>query len=191
MADDGLQYDVMVERALRGVLREALIYVAEHGLPGEHHFYITFRTDHPEVEIPDHLHERYPNEMTIVLQHQFWDLEVEEERFGVTLSFSDMPQELGIPFDSVIAFADPSVRFGLQFDSGLEEDEEGEEAEVSEGEAESGAVQDREARPEPVVREIRDEDRRRGEAAKPEAPVEAERPDGEAEIVTLDTFRKK
>jgi hypothetical protein len=127
MVDDGLKYDVMVERALRGVLREALDYAAEQGLPGEHHFYITFRTDHPEVEIPDHLHERFPSEMTIVLQHQFWSLEVGEESFGVTLSFSDVPEHLSVPFDSVIAFADPSVRFGLQFDSGAEEEQEGEE----------------------------------------------------------------
>ena len=187
MADDGLQYDVMVERALRGVLREALIYVAENGLPGEHHFYITFRTDHPEVEIPDHLHERYPNEMTIVLQHQFWNLEIEEERFQVSLSFSDEPQELSIPFESVIAFADPSVRFGLQFDSGLEEDEEDED--TAEVEAEPPVEQD--ASPEAVVREIRDEDRRRSEGDKIEDQGDAERPDGEAEIVTLDTFRKK
>ena len=130
MADDGLRYEVLVERALRGVLREALSYIAEHGLPGDHHFYITFRTDHPDVDISDVLHDRYPGEMTIVLQHQFWDLDVEENRFGVTLSFADLPQRLSIPFEAVIAFTDPSVRFGLQFDTGPGE-EDGAEARPS------------------------------------------------------------
>lgn len=119
--DDDLKYDVMVENALRGVVRQALAQVAEYGLPGEHHFYITFRSDHPGVAIPDHLSERYPREMTIVLQYQFWDLDVGEESFAVTLSFNNRSERLNIPFDSVIAFADPSVRFGLQFDAGEEE----------------------------------------------------------------------
>ena len=123
MADDGLRYEVLVERALRGVLREALSYIAEHSLPGDHHFYITFRTDHPEVDIPDVLHDRYPGEMTIVLQHQFWDLDVEENLFGVTLSFADVPHRLSIPFEAVVAFTDPSVHFGLQFDTGPGEEE--------------------------------------------------------------------
>ena len=122
-ADDDLQYDVMVESALRGVVRQALRQVAERGLPGEHHFYITFRTDHPGVRIAPRLKERYPQEMTIVLQHQFWDLAVGEEAFSVALSFDNRAEALEIPFAAVVAFADPSVRFGLQFEAGDEDSE--------------------------------------------------------------------
>jgi hypothetical protein len=117
MAEEGLRYDRMVETALRSVVREALSEVAREGLPGEHHFYVTFRTDAPEVSVPDFLRERYPREMTIVLQHQFWDLEIEAEGFSVTLSFSEQPTRLTIPFAAITAFADPSVRFGLQFEA--------------------------------------------------------------------------
>lgn len=123
---DDLHYDVMVETALRGVVRQALAQVAEHGLPGEHHFYVTFRSDHPDVVMPDSLRERYPREMTIVLQYQFWDLEVGEDAFAVTLTFNNVSERLHVPFEAVVAFADPSVRFGLQFDAG-DEDENSEE----------------------------------------------------------------
>ena len=117
MSKDGFRYERMVEEALRGVVREALSQVAEDGLPGEHHFYITFRTDHPGVEVPDHLRKRYPGEMTIVLEHQFWDLKTGDNGFEVTLSFSNVPSQLVVPFKAVTAFADPSVRFGLQFEA--------------------------------------------------------------------------
>ena len=106
----------MVEDALRSVVRRALIHIAKEGLPGNHHFYITFRTDHKNTDIPAALSERYPGEMTIVLQHQFWGLEIDDDKFCVTLSFSDVPHRLVVPFSAVTAFADPSVRFGLQFD---------------------------------------------------------------------------
>lgn len=183
MADNGLKYDAMVERALRGVLREALSYVAEHGLPGDHHLYITFRTEHPDVDMPAQLRERYPGEMTIVLQYQFWGLEVSDDSFAVTLSFSDVPERLEIPFQAVIAFADPSVRFGLQFDGGG-------------AEREAGGGQLAEIETLPV---------KKNEPKKPaakEAPPDAEAgsdktADGAPEgapahkVVTLDTFRKK
>jgi hypothetical protein len=107
----------MVEAALRGVVREVLARAASSGLPGAHHFYITFRTGLPGVDIPDDLRQQYPAEMTVVLEHQFWDLEVEEERFSVTLSFKNRPERLIVPFDAVTAFADPSVKFALQFQS--------------------------------------------------------------------------
>lgn len=122
MGEEGFRYDAMVESALRGVVRRALSYAAERGLPGDHHFYISFRTTHPGVDIPAALRARYPGEMTIVLQHQFWGLDVGEEAFGVTLSFSDVPERLTIPFAAISAFADPSVRFGLQFDAGQSQD---------------------------------------------------------------------
>jgi hypothetical protein len=112
---DLLGYDLMMERAVRGVVREALAVAASRGLPGAHHFYITFRTRGSGVTIPDHLLAKYPEEMTIVLEHQFWDLEVTEDSFAVTLSFNNKPARLTIPFAAVSTFADPSVQFGLQF----------------------------------------------------------------------------
>jgi hypothetical protein len=115
MTEDLLQYDKLVERALKNVVREALMHVSAHGLPGAHHLYLTFRTDHPGVTIPEELRAKYPVEMTIVLQYQFWDLFVGDEGFQVTLSFNDRRQKLIIPFAAVNAFADPSVNFALQF----------------------------------------------------------------------------
>ena len=130
MADNELRYDRMVEDALRSVVSRALSHAAERGLSGDHHFYITFLTNHPGVVIPDHLRSHYPNEMTIVLQHQFWGLEVGPEAFGVTLSFANEPERLTVPYTAVSAFADPSVRFGLQFDVGTGEFKPGEDDQV-------------------------------------------------------------
>lgn len=115
MARNILRYDQMVEAALRDVVRQVLARAATDGLPGNHHFYITFRTEFPGVKIPERLSARYPKEMTIVLQHQYWELEVGTEEFGVTLSFDDVPEPLRVPFAAITAFADPSVNFGLQF----------------------------------------------------------------------------
>lgn len=113
---DMLRYDRMVEGALRGVVRAAVEQVIEHGgLPGDHHFYITFLTDYPGVEIPDYLRERYPGEMTIVLQYQFLDLHVDDEILGVTLSFNNVHERLVVPLAAISIFADPSVNFALQF----------------------------------------------------------------------------
>lgn len=117
MPGDGFNYGLMVEEALRGVVRTALRQAAAHGLAGSHHFYISFRTHAPGVEIPEYLRGQYPDEMTIVLQHQFWDLAVDENVFAVTLSFSRVPQRMKIPLDAITAFSDPSVDFGLQFRS--------------------------------------------------------------------------
>ncbi len=122
MARDQMRYDQMVETALRGVVQHAIRQAASEGLPGEHHFYITFRTGHPGVDIADYLRDRYPSEMTIVLQHQFYGLEVFEDRFEVTLSFNGMPERLRIPFGAISIFADPSVNFALQFQAGDNED---------------------------------------------------------------------
>ena len=115
MAKPTLRYDKMVEKALRSVVRDALAVTAERGLPGAHHFYITFRTDHAGVDIPDFLRAQYPHEMTIVLEHQFWGLEVDDQRFSVTLSFHSQAQRLTVPLAAITAFADPSVKFGLEF----------------------------------------------------------------------------
>ena len=115
MARDSLQYDKMVENALRGVVRQALAAVVSQGLPGNHHFYLTFRTTHPGVEIGGRLLEQYPQEMTIVLQHQFWGLEVTDDFFVVNLTFSNIPERLKVPYGALVSFVDPSVKFGLQF----------------------------------------------------------------------------
>ncbi len=189
MAKEELRYDRMVEDALRSVVRRALTYVSEHGLPGNHHFYITFRTDQDGVEMPSTLRDRYPGEMTIVLQHQFWGLEIAETEFSVTLSFADVPHRLLVPFSSVTAFADPSVRFGLQFDvdsaaGGMAPREGGSAAQVLEG-AKSGLS-----------------DQSEGSEQQDSEPAETAEADGDTEgkdetapaaekVVTLDAFRKK
>lgn len=109
-----LSYDLWIDEALRGVIRRALTFVAENGLPGQHHFYITFATDAPGVELSAELTARYPNEMTVVLQHQFWDLTIEEDAFAVTLKFQGRTSRLRIPFAAISGFGDPSVNFGVQ-----------------------------------------------------------------------------
>lgn len=161
MSEESLRYDRMVEDALRGVVRDALVQTAQHGLFGEHHFYITFRTRFAGVRVPPHILARHPDEMTIVLQHQFWSLEVDDEHFEVTLSFSGVSERLYIPFAAVTGFADPSAKFGLQFQ--VEEDGDFEDEDLPE-EAPAG-----ETIPEP-------ED---------EAPAEG------AKVIALDAFRKK
>lgn len=119
-----LPYEFWAARALRGVAVDALEFAAREGLPGEHHFYISFRTDHPGTNIPGHLKSRYPNEMTIVLQHRFWDLVVDREaqRFSVGLSFSGVPSMLSVPFGALTAFQDPQANFGLRFEPDAMED---------------------------------------------------------------------
>ncbi|MGD9614396.1 MAG: SspB family protein [Alphaproteobacteria bacterium] len=115
MPQDLYQYETMIDRALRGVVREALERASREGLRGAHHFYINFATDLPGVSIPDSLRARFPQEMTIVLQHQFWDLDVGQDRFSVTLSFQKQLERLMVPFAAVRSFADPSVNFALEF----------------------------------------------------------------------------
>jgi len=115
MADDGIRYDLLTQDALRGVVHEVLTLVQRDGLPGEHHLYIAFDTCAEGVSISKRLKEQYPEEMTIVLQYQFWDLFVSDERFEVKLSFANVPERLVIPFSAVKAFYDPSAQFGLQF----------------------------------------------------------------------------
>jgi len=121
--EESFRYDKMVEKALRGVVKEALEEVIEDGLVEEHHFYITFFTEYQGVKVPEYLKERYPGEMTIVLQHQFYDLEVTDEMFTVMLSFNNIPERLVIPLAAITIFADPSVNFALQFQP-LSDDEE-------------------------------------------------------------------
>ncbi len=130
MTDDVLRYDKMVERALRGVVREALTFVATRKtLPGEHHFFVTFDTGYEGVQIPDYLRLQYPDEMTIVLQYQFYDLEVTAETLKVTLSFNNKLERLIVPLEAITTFADPAVSFALQFQTAQMEYEEGEDGE--------------------------------------------------------------
>lgn len=112
---DGFDYEEMVQEGLRGVVREALKATAVEGLPGAHHFYIAFKTDYPGVQLADYLRERHPEEMTIVIQHQYWELEIDDQGFYVTLSFSDSQEKIYVPFHALISFMDPYAKFGLQF----------------------------------------------------------------------------
>lgn len=116
MADDHIRYDILAQEALLGVVRKVLAEVNRTGLPGEHHFYIAFDTNAENVRISDRIHAEYPEEMTIVLQHQFWDLEVTDTGFGVGLSFQGIPEKLWVPYTAIRGFFDPSVQFGLQFE---------------------------------------------------------------------------
>ena len=115
MSEDLLGYNDMVEKAMRSVVRQALERATRGGLPGNHHFYITFRTKHDGVQISERLASQYPEEMTIVIQHQYWGLEVTDDYFSIQLSFQKHPETLTIPFAALTAFVDPSVQFGLQF----------------------------------------------------------------------------
>ena len=129
---DAIDYPQRLENALLWMVGELLRQVAADGLPGEHHFYLTFRTDAEGVEMPASLRESFPEEMTIVLQHRFWDLTVEDDRFGVTLAFDGARQRLRVPFAALRAFLDPSVRFGLRFGPGSGEGEDDEPLEGDE-----------------------------------------------------------
>ena len=182
MSDDLIRYDVLVSDALRGVVRQVLTEIAATGLPGEHHFYITIDTRLPGVRISSALRQRFPEEMTVVLQHQFWDLKVTEQTFEVGLSFSGVPERLLIPFSSVTGFADPSVDFALKFETLLVDDEEmiGEPAEpLPADEADNAPV--------------------KLETATSDMPGNTDTPDDEdgeseeksADVVSLDAFRKK
>jgi len=122
MAKDYIGYQALTDAALRSVVRDALHRIEKQGLIGSHHFYITFKTHFPGVDIPDFLKEQYPDEMTIILQHQFWGLKVHDEYFEVALSFRKLPATLTIPFPALTAFFDPGVQFGLQFKGGEEAD---------------------------------------------------------------------
>ena len=114
MSEDLLDYSRLVDQAMQSVMRQALEVAAKDGLPGQHHFYLTLDTTHPEVEMSDSLRAEYPEEITIVLENQFWDLEIKKDHFSVTLNFGKTPHNLSVPFDAITAFVDPSVKFGLQ-----------------------------------------------------------------------------
>jgi len=128
MSDDLIRYDLIVQEALRNAVRKVLADVAHDGLPGDHHFFITFKTAAPGVQLSDRMRKEYPDEMTIVLQHQFWDMNVDDTHFEVGLSFRNVPEKLSIPFDALTGFADPSVQFALRFETDLASPPEEEDA---------------------------------------------------------------
>lgn len=165
-AGDRLNYGQLMQKAMRRMMAEVLSDVAENGLPGDHHFYISFETDHPGVDVPDWLRESYPQEMTIVLQEWYDDLTVTPDRFSVTLNFNDSPQTLVIPFGAVRTFVDPSVRFGLKFDP----------HEAGEGDLEAVLPDEEDGGPERAEPE--------------EAPRPKREPGAGADVVSLDRFRK-
>jgi hypothetical protein len=164
-----LPYDRWTEEAMRNVALRALEFAGKNGLPGEHHFYLTFRTDNPETKVPGHLKARYPQEMTIVLQHQFWDLKVDrgEQRVSVGLSFGGVAATLVIPFAALVAFWDPHVRVGLRF------------GDMSIPDADAGSV------PEAVVSEPPPP------PAEPPAEPGVAKPEAPAQVVSLDAFRRR
>ena len=168
MDKDMLRYDRMVEAALRGVVREAIARVAGFGLPGGHSLYITFRSDFPGVDMPDWLKAQYPDAMTIVLEHQYWDLAADEETFGVTLSFKGRRQRITVPYAALTAFHDPGVQFGLRFD----QSQDGEETSAAQAE-----------KPAPLPGPT--------PAAKPAPEPAAADAAKTAQVVNLEAFRKK
>ena len=168
MPEDLMRYDQLAQNALKGVVREALRKVEKSGLPGDHHFYIAFNTKYPGVSIGERLAERYPREMTVVLQHQFYNLVVTEERFQVELTFDNIPEKLVVPFASVKGFLDPAVQFGLQFEVVMEE--------ATAASAKPSIV------PKLAVRELENQPAESEEAAADESGPK---------VVSLDAFRKK
>jgi len=172
MATDHIRYDVLARDALRGVLRKVLTDATAHGLPGEHHFFITFVSKAEGVKISPRLLAQYPEEMTIILQHQFWDLTVLEDRFEVGLSFGGIPERLIVPFSAIKSFLDPSVKFGLQFDTS-------DVAEVGSADLPANPAPAAVSVPAPAAETAEPGD-------EPAAPSS-----GGAEVVRLDRFRKK
>jgi uncharacterized protein len=181
--NDRFHYDALVDDALRSVVRRVLRQVADKGLPGSHHFYISFRSTDPGVRLPEYLRAKYPEEMTIVLQHQYWDLVINEEFFEVTVSFNKQQERIRVPYVALSAFVDPSVRFGLQFDRKDKAAAGGEKVEAGANQAPSSlpAPEKRPSIGAPAEG-----------AATPEAAAPDDKPEDPAsKIVKLDSFRKK
>jgi hypothetical protein len=181
MAEDHIRYDILAQEALRGVMRKVLAEVARTGLPGNHHFFITFLTGAPGVRISPRLREKYPEQMTIVIQFQYWDLKVNDTGFEIGLSFSDVPERLEIPFSAVRGFYDPSVNFELEFDVKTEA--------AAEAEAKPAKPPAEVAKAAPAKKS--DARKKSAEPAK-DAPAATDTPASKsAEVVSLDAFRKK
>ena len=176
--EDLIRYDVLAQEALLGVVKKVLSEVAQIGsLPGDHHFYITFDTTAAGVQLSDRMKEKYPEEMTIVVQHQYWDLKTTENGFSIGLSFNEIPETLVIPYASIRGFFDPSVQFGLQFDASEQQHEEG-KAEVT-------------TLIEADTKEFEPLDPEASDKSDGDASADDEDKSGSADVVSLDAFRKK
>ena len=181
--EDLIRYDVLTQEALRDVIKKVLEEVSAAGLPGEHHFFITFRTDHPGVRLSTRMRERYPEEMTIVIQHSFWDLKVTDSHFEIDLSFDDILERLRIPFASLKGFFDPHVKFGVQFDAeyletandDVEIEEEGNPDNLPQLAQTREMTKAKDKKPKKADEEVEDDSEENAETA---------------EIVSLDQFRK-
>ncbi len=187
MADDLIRYDVLAQEALRGVVRKVMAEVAQTGLPGDHHFFITFDTRYPGVRISSRLAAQHPDEMTVVMQHQFWDLHVTDTTFEIGLSFNGIPERLLVPFKAITAFVDPHVSFALKFDT----EAVGENAGAPKGEAADAASE----RPENDAdgESSTDETAPASDAAvvANDSAARDSASEAGAEVVSLDSFRKK
>lgn len=208
---DHIRYDLLTQQALRSVVRSVLADTAKKGLPGEHHFYISFETQADGVKLSERLRAQYPEEMTIILQHQFWDLTVSETGFEVGMSFGGIPEKLHIPFAAITGFFDPSVQFGLQFEEMTEEP-------AAKGEAAKGETKPAATPLKSPVTPVLKSEPMKSEAAKSEKPAakpslpsiapapsvpavtpvadapsepSPDKPSGGGEVVRLDRFRKK
>jgi hypothetical protein len=191
---DQIRYDLLTQQALRGVVRSVLADAAKKGLPGDHHFYIAFDTRAEGVRLPDRLRTQYPEEMTIILQHQFWDLKVSEDEFEVGLSFGGVPAKLTVPFEAVKGFFDPSVQFGLQFEQ-VGEDEGRHAAPANTGDKDQPPTDKKKRAPAsavPAPASTASESESPAPAATaPESDPEPPAGGAGAEVVRLDRFRKK
>eukprot|EP01037_Dinobryon_pediforme_P013791 gene13791-13907_t len=216
MASDLIRYDLLVQDALRNVVRKVMTETAKDGLRGEHHFFITFRTKAPGLRLSERMRTRYPDEMTIILQHQFWDLSVTEHAFEVGLSFGGVPERLLVPFEALTAFSDPAAEFGLKFEPKVESEADkpvGTITKLPAGagpklvpheDAPAGETDSAEAAPAPKVkpvpkpkRDVVKEDKKPLDAEEPEVAREAhvkaadEKGSKDDKIVSIDSFRKK
>jgi hypothetical protein len=208
MSEDLLRYDILTQDALRGMIAKLLDEVTRTGLPGDHHFFITFDTCAPNVQLSSRMREKYPEEMTIVVQHRFWDLEVKEDRFQIGLSFDDIPETLIVPYAAIKGFYDPSVKFGLQFevhnadsdgedfsgDGGALIDHSANGLEEGNENQPGGQISAKKAKAKPeLFEETHEEDEN---LTATNAPVELKGDEektepGGAQVVSLDSFRKK
>jgi uncharacterized protein len=199
MPVDHIRYDLLAQEALRSVVRHVLADVAKNGVPGEHHFYVTFDTTAPGVKMSPRLRAQYPEEMRVVLQHQFWDLSVTEDGFEVGLSFGGVPERLSVPFSAVTAFVDPSVQFALQFTTipDAENQPKDATAPAATAAAATTAAPAKPASPEParpgpaLVETAKPAKPEKSQEKSKETSDEPDPPSGGGEVVRLDRFRKK
>jgi len=192
MVQDLIRYDILAQEALRGVIRKVLAEVASTGLPGNHHFFITFLTGAPGVRISSRLKEKYPEQMTIVLQHQFWDMVVTDQLFEIGLSFGDVPEKLTVPFSAIRGFYDPSVNFELEFDVSVvqptsDNDEGSNISSIELISSEETPAKKPKSKPRKTAAEKEDAAAKENEASEGE---DAESKPS-ADVVSLDSFRKK